>query len=410
MNGEPFRIFDLSRTPTPMHIIDEVALTRNLEILRSIQERTGAKIILALKAFAQFSTFPLIRQYLPGATASSLSEARLAFEKFTDSGATGGEVHICAPAYSETEFAELLTYGDHIVFNSLTQWERFRGKVAEYNRARETEGRRLVECGLRLNPEHSEGHVALYDPCAPGSRLGTRRATLDGDGTRDPEAALAGLDGLHFHTLCEQGVEPLERTLAVVEEKFGPFFPGLRWINFGGGHHITRPDYNVERLCELIIDFRKRHPNLAVYLEPGEAVVLRTGVLVSRVLDVVPGPPGEPPSVILDTSATAHMPDTLEMPYRAEILGAAEPGVLPFTYRLGGLTCLAGDVIGEYSFERELSFDDKIIFLDMSHYTMVKNTCFNGVGLPAIATGNTQTGELKVVKVFGYESYRDRLS
>lgn len=417
MNWERFRAFDLSQTPTPIHIIDEIALTRNLEILADIQKRTGAKIILALKAFAQFSTFPQIRKYLPGATASSLSEARLAYEEYTGGGKSGGEVHICAPAYSEAEFDELLTYGDHIVFNSFSQWDRFRDRVGAYNAIVDTSGvagRRRIECGLRVNPEHSEGEVELYDPCAPGSRLGTRLDSFDNrakSGTRgEAVEVLEGLDGLHFHTLCEQGVEPLERTLAVVEQKFGRYFPKLRWINFGGGHHITRPEYDVERLCNLIIEFRRRNANIEVYLEPGEAVVLRTGVLVSRVLDIVPGKAGEIPTVILDTSATAHMPDTLEMPYRPDILGASEAGVSRFTYRLGGLTCLAGDVIGEYSFEHELSFGEELIFLDMSHYTMVKNTCFNGVGLPAIATGNTKTAELKVVKVFGYKSYRDRLS
>ncbi len=410
MNWEDFRRLDLSQAPTPLHIIDEDALRRNLEILAEIQKRTGARIILALKAFAQFSTFPLIRKYLPGATASSLSEARLAFEEYTDGGSTGGEVHICAPAYSDGEFDELMRYGDHIVFNSFSQWDRFRARVREHNAG----GAKRIECGLRVNPEHSEGEVPLYDPCAPGSRLGTRLSAFESRAREDSGAesasVLEGLDGLHFHTLCEQGVEPLERTLAVVEEKFGRYFSQLRWINFGGGHHITRADYDVNRLCELIVDFRRRNENIEVYLEPGEAVVLGTGVLVSRVLDVLPGAPGEIPSVILDTSATAHMPDTLEMPYRPDILGAGEAGQFAHSYRLGGLTCLAGDVIGEYSFERELSCGEELFFLDMSHYTMVKNTCFNGVGLPAIATANTQRGELRVVKTFGYESYRDRLS
>jgi carboxynorspermidine decarboxylase len=413
VNWEDFRRLDLSAAPTPIHIIDEVALKRNLEILADIQKRTGARVILALKAFAQFNTFTLIRNYLPGATASSLSEARLAYEEFTDSGATGGEVHICAPAYSDGEFDDLLKYGDHIVFNSFSQWDRFRSRVQNYNTRARTSGARPIECGLRVNPEHSEGDVALYDPCAPGSRLGTRLASFERRAREtgaELEGVLEGLDGLHFHTLCEQGVEPLERTLAVVEKKFGRYLSKLRWINFGGGHHITRSDYDVDRLCNLVIDFRRRNENIEVYIEPGEAVVLGTGVLVSRVLDIVPGAPGEFPSVILDTSATAHMPDTLEMPYRAEILGAGEAGRFAHTYRLGGLTCLAGDVIGEYSFERELSCGEELIFLDMSHYTMVKNTCFNGVGLPAIATANTRSGELKVAKVFGYEAYRDRLS
>ena len=409
MDGTPFRKFDLSGIPTPVHIIDEVALRRNLAILKDVQERTGAKIILALKAFAQFSTFDIIREALPGATASSLNEAQLAFEEYAASGTNGCEVHITAPAYSDAEFPELLRMGDHIVFNSFSQWDRFRPLVAEYN----ARASKKVECGLRLNPEHSEAEVELYDPCAPQSRLGTRWSAFE---TRAAETGtslddlLDGFDGLHFHTLCEQGFAPLERTLAVVEKKFGRYLSKMRWVNFGGGHHITRPGYDLDGLCNMIRAFRTKYNNIDVYMEPGEAVVLRTGVLVSRVLDIVSGAPGQMPTAILDTSATAHMPDVLEMPYRAEVLGAGERGEFAHDYRLGGLTCLAGDVIGEYSFDQKLSVGDEIIFLDMSHYTMVKNTCFNGVGLPAIAIGNSATGQLKVVKTFGYDSYRNRLS
>lgn len=406
MDWSVFRQFSFEGLPTPMHIIDEVALERNLEVLERVQRESGARVILALKAFAQFSVFPRIRKSLPGATASSLNEARLAREEF------GGEVHICAPAYSPGEIDALLQLGDHIVFNSTSNWERHRETVRAYNAALAVQGKPPVQCGLRINPEHSEGTVPLYDPCAPGSRLGVRASDLTHWVTANggPAEALRDISGLHFHTLCEQGLAPLRRTLAAVEERFEEYLPLLRWINFGGGHHITREDYDVAGLVSFIKDFRARYSNIEVYLEPGEAVVLGTGVLAARVLDLLPVGDDSPAVAILDTSATAHMPDTLEMPYRADILGAGVARAKAFTYRLGGLTCLAGDMIGEYSFDLELSVGDVLFFLDMSHYTMVKNTCFNGVGLPAIAIANSNSGELQVVKTFGYESYRNRLS
>lgn len=388
MDGAPFRRFDLSKVRTPVHICDEVALRRNMEILQRVQRESGAKIILALKAFAQWSVFPIIREYLAGTTASSLDEALLGRKEF------GGEVHATAPAYPPEDFAELADAADHIVFNSFHQWRQFRPIVE----ARRAQGREL-ECGIRINPEHRETEVELYDPCAPGSRLGVRARDFAGQ-------SLDGISGLHFHTLCQAGFPQLKRTLAAVEERFGRYFPELRWINFGGGHHITQPDYDVAGLIELIRDFRAR-TGLAVYMEPGEASAVNTGVLVSRVLDIVGDSPA---TAILDTSATAHMPDTLEMPYRAEILDAKLPGVLPYTYRLGGLTCLAGDVIGDYSFAAPLKAGDLIYLLDMSHYTMVKNTHFNGVRPPAIAVGNTDSGALRVVREFRYEDYRNRLS
>lgn len=379
---------DVSSVETPCFITDLGALEKNLQIMAMIQERAGCKILLALKGFAQWSTFPLVRKYLSGATSSSVAEARLAREEL------GGEVHAYAPAYSETDMRELVTLADHIVLNSPGQWRRLR-PIIEAARA----GGRHLSCGLRVNPEHREVAVALYDPAAPCSRLGTTRANLRRED-------LEGLDGLHFHTLCELGPDALERTLAAFEARFGDFIPGLRWVNFGGGHHISRPGYDHEHLIRLITEFRARW-GVEVYLEPGEAVALGTGVLVASVLDLVDNGMH---LAILDTSATAHMPDVLEMPYRPTIIGAAEPGGLPHTYRLGGLTCLAGDVIGDYSFAKPLEIGDRLVFLDMAHYTMVKTTTFNGVRLPSIATHDPATGQITVARRFGYMDYRNRLS
>jgi carboxynorspermidine decarboxylase len=373
---------DVSDVETPCFVTDLGALEKNLALLGEVQRRAGCKVLLALKGFAQWSTFPLVRRYLSGATASSPHEARLAREEL------GGEVHAYAPAYTESEVRELVTLVDHLVFNSPSQWKRLR---------RFAEGR--VSCGLRCNPEHREVEVELYDPAAPRSRLGTTRANLT-------SADVEGLDGLHFHTLCELGSDALERTLAAFEQRFGDLIPGRKWVNFGGGHHVTRPGYDVDLLVKLVTDFRARW-GVDVYLEPGEAVGLGTGVLVASVLDVFDN---GGPIAILDTSATAHMPDVLEMPYRPVIVGAGEPGEKAITYRLGGLTCLSGDVIGDYSFERPLAPGDKLVFLDMAHYTMVKTTTFNGVRLPSIATHDPATGRIVVSHRFGYRDYRDRLS
>ena len=375
---------DVNAVPTPCYIVDEVALERNLDVLDSVQRRTGCKIVLALKGFAMFSVFHLIRRYLHGVTASSLDEARLGFEEF------GGEVHVFAPAYKESEFGELLPIADHIVFNSFSQWSRFKPQV-------QAAGKR-ISCGIRVNPEHSEVRVSLYDPCAPFSRLGVTRENFEEDN-------LDGISGLHFHNLCELNADSLARTLSVFEEKFGEFLKRMQWVNFGGGHHITRKDYDVDLLCDAIADFRSRYP-LEVYLEPGEAVALNTGVLAASVLDIVHN---QMDVAILDVSAAAHMPDVLEMPYRPEIAGAGMPGEHPCTYRLGGLTCLAGDVIGDYSFQSPLTVGSRLIFLDMAHYTMVKNNTFNGVRLPSIAVRDG-LGRIRVVRTFGYEDYRNRLS
>jgi carboxynorspermidine decarboxylase len=375
---------DWGDLPTPAYVVDEAALERNLSILSSVQERSGCKIIMALKGFAMFSLFPQIRSHLHGIAASSLDEARLGAEEF------GKEVHVFSPGYRDSEFEELLGYADHLVFNSFSQWDRFKPAIARSGK--------LVRCGMRVNPEHSEVKVPLYDPCGPGSRLGVTRKNFR-------EWELEGLSGLHFHNLCELNADSLVRTLAAFESKFGGLLSGMEWVNFGGGHHITRPDYDIDLLCGTVAEFRKRR-GLEVYLEPGEAVALNTGVLVSRVVDILQN---EIDIAILDTSAAAHMPDVLEMPYRPQAVGAGQPGEHLRTYRLGGLTCLAGDVIGDYSFPGPLKVGDPVVFLDMAHYTMVKNNTFNGVRLPSIAI-RRQDGSIRMVRQFGYEDYRNRLS
>ncbi len=378
------RAIDISTVETPCFITDLGALEKNLQTLASVQQRTGCTILLALKGFAQWSTFGLVRKYLAGATSSSIAEARLAREEL------GGQVHAYAPAYSDAEMSELVTLADHIVLNSPNQWRQHKTIIQA----------RGISAGLRVNHEHQEVEVALYDPAGACSRLGTTRVNLSA-------ADLDGIDGLHFHTLCQTNSDALERAVAAFEQKFGELIPRMKWVNFGGGHHITRPDYDIERLVRVITEFRARWNNIPVYLEPGEAVALGTGVLVSTVMDTFVNGMG---IAILDTSATAHMPDVLEMPYRPVIVGAGDPGAKPHTYRLGGMTCLAGDVIGDYSFDRPLQIGDKLVFLDMAHYTMVKTSTFNGVRLPSIATHDPATKRITVHKRFGYHDYRDRLS
>jgi carboxynorspermidine decarboxylase len=385
---ERFRKLDARRVPSPCFVVDEVAVEHNLRILDRVQRESGAKVLLALKAFSMWSLAPLIARYLRGTCASGLHEARLGREEF------GGEVHCFSPAFTESDLAEILEISDHVVFNSPTQWERFRA-MARASAAR----RPGLRFGLRVNPEHSEGVVPIYDPCAPYSRLGMPRA-------RFPADRLEGISGLHFHTLCEQDFPPLARTVAAFEAKFGEFIPRMEWINFGGGHHISRPDYDVDGLIRLLVDFRERH-GVQLYLEPGEAIAINTGVLVAEVLDL---PWNGMPLAILDTSATCHMPDTLEMPYRAQVMGSGEPGAHAHTYRLGGQTCLAGDVIGDYSFPAPLRVGQRLIFEEMAHYTMVKTTTFNGIRLPSIAIWNSETDALRVVREFGYDEFKRRLS
>jgi carboxynorspermidine decarboxylase len=378
------RAIDIRALETPCFVTDLGALDKNLRLLADVQKQAGCTILLALKGFAQWSTFHLVKKYLAGATSSSVAEARLAREEL------GGEVHAYAPAYSDGEMAELVTLADHIVLNSPAQWRRHRPVIERAGRS----------AGLRVNHEHQEAEVALYDPAGVCSRLGTTRANVTA-------ADLDGLDGLHFHSLCQNNSDALERAVAAFEAKFGDFIDRMKWINFGGGHHITRPDYEVDRLIRVLREFRARHPKVQVYLEPGEAIALGTGVLVTQVMDTFHNGMD---IAILDTSATAHMPDVLEMPYRPVIVDGADPGVKAHTYRLGGMTCLAGDVIGDYSFDRPLQIGDKLVFLDMAHYTMVKTTTFNGVRLPSIATHDPATKRITVHRRFGYNDYRDRLS
>lgn len=376
---------DFSAVPSPSYVVDERLLTKNLELLKSVQDRTGCSILLALKGFSMHSTFPLVGQYLKGVTSSSLFEAKLGFEKM------GKEVHVYAPAYVEHEMDELLSYVDHIVFNSYGQWNQYKEKVQS------VKGKK-IECGLRINPEYSEIETALYNPCAPFSRFGV---TIENFRPDD----LDGIDGLHFHTMCEQNSDTLERTIKVVEEKFGDSLHKMKWLNFGGGHHITRPDYDVEKLVNIINYIQDKY-DVKVYLEPGEAVALNTGYLVATVLDIQKN---GMELAILDTSATCHMPDVLEMPYRPIIIDAGQPNEFPYTYRLGGLTCLSGDVIGDYSFNEPLKAGDKLVFTDMAHYSMVKNHMFNGVNLPSIVSYNDEEG-IKVIRQFGFEDYSNRLS
>jgi carboxynorspermidine decarboxylase len=371
--------------PSPAFVVDLGRLRHNLAILDEVQKRSGAKILLALKAFSMWSVFPIIAKSLHGVCASSPWEARLGREEF------GREVHSFSAAFKLSDVEELLTTSNHLVFNSFNQLERFRPLWEQHA------GR--VSVGLRVNPENSEGHTAIYDPSAPKSRLGILRSEFEGK-------SLEGVEGLHFHTLCEQLFEPLERTARAFEEKFGAFLPQMKWLNLGGGHHITREGYDIDALVELIRYFRRKY-DLEVYLEPGEAIAIGTGILVSEVMDVVRN---EVDIAILDVSATCHMPDILEMPYRPEIKGGFDPGAKAFDYRLGGPSCLAGDVIGDWSFERPLAAGDRLAFLDMSHYTMVKTTTFNGIQLPHICTFEPQTGELQVVRSFGYEDFKNRLS
>ena len=388
MQFTDFSKLDLSRLPTPCFVVDEVAVERNLRILRKVADDSGARVLAALKAFSMWSLAPLVSRYLDGSCASGLHEARLGSE-FYD-----GEVHVFSAAYSEANLREILPLADHVVFNSCSQWSRFQPLLKEARLQRPQ-----LKFGLRINPEHSGGAVPICDPCAPGSRLGIVLSQLD-------ESQLEGISGLHFHTLCEQDFPPLQRTLDAVEEKFGHLLAKMEWVNFGGGHHISRPGYQLDELVSRIRSFSEKY-GVQVYLEPGEAVAIGSGVLVAEVLDLTWNGLDQ---AILDISATCHMPDTLEMPYRPDIIGAGEATELAHTYRLGGLTCLAGDVIGDYSFAEPLRVGQRLVFGDMAHYTMVKTSTFNGTLLPAIAIWNSLTNELEIVREFDYTDFRNRLS
>ena len=379
-NYEVVDSFD--KLPSPAYVCEEELLENNLKLLKRVQDETGVKILLALKGFAMHSTFDLCKKYLKGCCASGLHEALLAKEEF------GKEVHTYSPAFKDEEIDEIISISNHLVFNSFNQLKRYKDKAFK-----------KVSLGVRLNPEYSSVEVDLYNPCAPNSRLGITKANFD-------ESQLQYLEGFHFHALCEQNVDALEGALANFEKNFSLYFSQLKWVNFGGGHHITRADYDVEGLINLLKDFKARYPHLEVYMEPGEAIGWQTGYLVATVLDIVNNGMD---LAILDTSAEAHMPDTLAMPYRAMIRNSAVAFEKKYTYRLGGNTCLAGDIIGDYSYDEPLKVGDRIILEDMIHYTMVKTTTFNGIKLPSIIIKN-KDNSYKVIKNFCYNDYKSRLS
>lgn len=396
----PLQDVDFAAIPSPAFVLDESRLRRNLALIQHVQQESGAQIIVAFKGFSMWSAFPILREYgISGATASSLHEARLAAEEMQ------GEVHVYAPAYSDAEFPQVLELADHLVFNSFSQWKRFRPQVQAARAAG-----KVVHVGIRVNPEYAEVETDLYNPAGPFSRLGVTRREFRVD-------LLDGVDGLHFHTLCEKDSDTLERTLEVLERNFGEFLPRMKWVNFGGGHLMTREGYDIPRLIRVIRAFRERW-NVHVILEPGSAFGWQTGWLVSSVLDVVHNVKS---AALLDVSVSAHMPDVLEMPYRPRILGAGDPPELAHhrestegtqgghPYLIGGTTCLAGDVVGEYVFERELQVGDRVVFDDMIHYTMVKTTFFNGVKHPDIGILRPG-GRYEVVKTFGYEEFKAKLS
>ena len=398
MHKEVFKKLNLAELPTPCFVVDEYLLKKNLEILQDISKRSSAKILLALKSFSMWHYSDLISSYLSGICASGLHEAKLGKEYFKK------EIHTYAAAYPRQDMREILELSNHCIFNSVNQLNAFANEI-ELAKKRNPD----LEIGLRINPEQSEGEVEIYDPSAKGSRLGITRAEF-------PDELPSVVTGLHFHNLCEQNFAPLARTLSAVEEKFSSYLPQIKWINFGGGHHITRDDYEREKLIDAIIKFRNKY-SVEVILEPGEAVALNTGVYVSEVLDEIRN--NQYQILIMDGSCAAHLPDVLEMPYQPQILNAKRTRDLrnnydqqhhPFNYRLGGLSCLSGDVFGDYSFPEKVRVGDKLVFLDMAHYTMVKTNTFNGVNLPTIVAWNSETDEYKIVKKFAYDDFKNRLS
>ncbi len=379
----------INELPTPCYVIDEGKLEDNLKILHDVEEKTGAKILLAQKCFSAFYEYPLISKYISGTTASGLYEAKLGYEEMQK------ENHVFSPAYRQQDMEEILNICDHVIFNSKNQLLKYKDLVDKVNQS----GNRKVSIGLRINPECStQTDHAIYDPCAPGSRMGIRLSDFDDE--------LADMvDGLHFHTLCEQNSDDLETTLKAVEEKFGKYLHKMNWLNMGGGHHITRDDYDIERLVRLVNHMKETY-DLQIYLEPGEAVALNAGYLVTEVLDIVDN---EIKTLVLDASASCHMPDVLEMPYRPPLKDSGEAGEKNYTYRLSSNTCLAGDVIGDYSFDKEIKIGDKLYFEDMAIYSMVKNNTFNGIPLPAIAAMDKE-GNCRIIKEFDYEDFKGRLS
>lgn len=379
-------MIDVKEIPSPCYVMEERLLRRNLSLIKEVKERAGVNIILAFKAFALWKAFPIVREYIPFSTASSKFEAQLAFEEM------GSRAHTYSPAYTEADFPAILKYSSHVTFNSLTQFERFYPMV-------QADGNR-VSCGLRINPEYSDVETDLYNPCAPGSRMGVVRDLL---GDRLPE----GIEGLHFHTLCESDSYDLEKTLKVVEERFGSFLPHIKWLNMGGGHLMTRKGYDTEHLIHLLRSFRSRYPNLEIIMEPGSAFAWQTGFLLTTVVDIVENHGIR--TAIIDASFTCHMPDCLEMPYKPVIRGAMDPTPGLPTYRIGGNSCLSGDFMGDWSFERPLQVGDRLIFEDMIHYTIVKTTMFNGIPHPTLALWS-KDDRLVMYRQFGYEDYKNRMS
>lgn len=377
--------------PTPCYVVDEGKIRKNLEILADLEQECGCHILLAQKAFSMYSLYPMIGQYISGTTASGLYEARLGYEEM------GKENHVFAPAYKEKDMEELVQICDHIIFNSFAQYEKYKEMCRESAKVRKD--KKAVSVGIRINPQCStqEGHE-IYDPCGYASRLGVTEEQFRED-------LLEGVEGLHFHTLCEQNADDLVTTFQAFEKKFGKYLYRMKWLNMGGGHHITRENYQIETLKKLIRYIRETYP-VEVYLEPGEAIALNAGYLVTEVMDIVHN---DMDILILDASAACHMPDVLEMPYRPPLKDSGEAGEKAYTYRLSSCTCLAGDVIGDYSFDREIRIGDKLYFMDMAIYSMVKNNTFNGMPLPDIAVMH-EDGECEVIRHFGYEDFKSRLS
>ena len=380
-------MFDYSKIDSPAFVLDQARLVKNLELIQKVQNASGAKVILALKGFSTWSVFPLVKKYLHGATASSLFEARLIYEEM------GVQAHTYSPAYFMEDFADILRYSSHLTFNSLSQFEYYQSSLADYPGN--------ISIGLRVNPEYSEVETDLYNPAVPGSRLGVLANNL-------PDSLPPLIKGLHVHTLCESSAAATQKLLEAVEQKFGHLLANLEWLNLGGGHLMTRKGYDVELLTQSLKTFKEKYPHLELILEPGSAIAWETGELISTVLDIVES--GGVQTAIVDVSFTAHMPDTLEMPYRPTILGAEkEPGQSPFQYRIGGVSCLAGDYMEAYGFEKPLTVGDQLIFWDMIHYTMVKTTMFNGVKHPAIYLADFPSGTYQLIRTFQYQDFKQRL-
>lgn len=377
---------NIQQIPSPCYVLDEVLFRRNLELIRSVKERAGVEIIMAFKAFALWKAFPIVREYIPSSTASSMFEAQLAFEEM------GSPAHTYSPAYTESDFPAILNYSSHITFNSLSQFNHFYPMVLASGKS--------ISCGLRVNPEYSDVETDLYNPCAPGSRLGVVSDLL---GDQLP----AGVDGFHFHTLCESDSFALEKTLEQIELKFGRFLPHLKWLNMGGGHLMTRKGYDVEHLVGLLQRFKAKYPQLHLIMEPGSAFAWQTGVLVSSVVDIVENKGVK--TAILDVSFTCHMPDCLEMPYKPVVRGAIDIQPGKPVYRLGGNSCLSGDYMGDWCFDNELRVGDRVVFEDMIHYTIVKTSMFNGIPHPALALW-TKDNQLVIWRQFGYEDYKNRMA